>query len=153
MTTSADGRWVAVRDRPEQLSLVERATGRVTDRVEAGERTMSAKFSPDSRLLATACCFQGGGHGRVDAVEAAGRLTRVWKLDRSDYKTRTAQFIDLDGGEVSESASHSIEGFNSGAPYADERDRPHIWHSRQWRARRYSGRLPDIRRFDRASTR
>ena len=94
VAVSPDGRWVAVADRPEQLLVLERATGRVADRVEAGERTMCVRFSPDSRLLATACSFQGGGYVRVDAVGADGRLTPQAELGRSVHDTPPRRFVD-----------------------------------------------------------
>ena len=94
VAASPDRRWVAVRHRPEELVVVDRATGRVADRVEAGERTHCVRFSPDSRLLATACSFQGGGHVRLDAVGEDGRLTPLAELGRSDLATPAGLFVD-----------------------------------------------------------
>ena len=94
VAASPDGRWVAVADGPEELLLLDRVTGQVTDRVESGERTMAVRFSPDSRLLATACSFQGGGSVRLDAVGDDGRLTRLAQLERSDRDTPPGRFVD-----------------------------------------------------------
>jgi len=91
---SPNGRWIAVATGGEKLLLIERETGRITSKAPADEGTLSTCFSPDSRLLATACSFQGGGHVRIDAIGDDGVLTQRLMLWRSDYKTRAEQFVD-----------------------------------------------------------
>jgi ankyrin repeat protein len=91
---SADGRWIAVAEHPEQVVLLERSTRRITGRVEGGERTMSVRFSPDLRRLAAACSFQGGGHVRLDDIGPDGQLTRERELERSVYNTPASRFVD-----------------------------------------------------------
>lgn len=90
---SPDGRWIAVADSSEQVHLIERATGEVVATREAGEGTCCARFDPSSRLLATACSFQGGGHVRIDRIEE-GRLQPEVELDRSNCRTPAERFVD-----------------------------------------------------------
>src|SRR5262249_49783512 len=66
---SLDGRWIAVADSVERVHLIDRTTGEVVTTGEAGERTYCVRFDPSSRLLATACSFQGGGSVRIDRIE------------------------------------------------------------------------------------
>jgi hypothetical protein len=77
---SPDGRWLAVADSCEQLHLIDRTTGKAVATEEAGERTYCIRFDPSSRLLATACSFQGGGFVRIDRIED-GSLEPMSKLD------------------------------------------------------------------------
>jgi hypothetical protein len=91
---SPDGRWLAVAGACEQLLLIDRATGEVVGTEEAGERTDCVRFDPSSRLLATACSFQGGGYVRIDKTEG-GRLVPVARLDRSNHRTPDKRFVDM----------------------------------------------------------
>ena len=90
---SPDGRWIAVADSSEQVHLIDRATGEVVATGEAGERTYCVRFDRSSRLLATACSFQGGGSVRIDRIEG-GRLVPVTELDRSNRRTPGQRFVD-----------------------------------------------------------
>lgn len=90
---SPDGRWIAVADSCEQVHLIDRTIGEVAATEEAGERTYSVRFDPSSRLLATACSFQGGGFVRIDRIED-GRLGPVSRLDRSRHRTPARRFVD-----------------------------------------------------------
>jgi ankyrin repeat protein len=90
---SADGRWIAVANSWEQVHLLDRVTGAVVSTVEAGERTGCVRFDPASRRLASACSFQGGGHVRIDRIEA-GRLVPETELPRSDCDTPGSRFVD-----------------------------------------------------------
>jgi hypothetical protein len=104
---SHDGRWIAVADTSEQVHLIDRTTGEVVATGEAGERTYCVRFDPSSRLLATACSFQGGGSVRIDRI-VDRRLVPVAELDRSHRRTPGKRFVDtlvhlafsLDGGSL-----------------------------------------------------
>lgn len=95
LAVSNDGRWLAVAEFPEKVALIDRLTGKATARVDSGEQVASMQFSSDSRLLATACSFQGGGHVRVDAVGSEGQLTLVMKLKRPFRAPPAKRFVDL----------------------------------------------------------
>ena len=95
LAVSNDGRWLAVAEFPEKVVLIDRLTGKTTARVDSGEQVPSIQFSPDSRLLATACSFQGDGHVRVDAVGSDGQLTPVMKLKRPFRAPPARRFVDL----------------------------------------------------------
>ncbi len=90
---SPDGRWLAGADSCEQLHLIDRTTGEAVATKEAGERTYCIRFDPSSRLLATACSFQGGGFVRIDRIEDR-RLGPVSKLHRSSHRTPAKRFVD-----------------------------------------------------------
>src|SRR4029077_497186 len=90
---SPDGRWIAVADSGEQVHLIDRTTGEVLATGEAGERTNCVRFDPSSRLLATACSFQGGGSVRIDRIED-GRLVPLAGLDRSNGRAPAKRFVD-----------------------------------------------------------
>ncbi len=90
---SPDGRWVAVADSFEQVHLIDRTTGEVAATEEAGERTYCVRFDPSSRLLATACSYQGGAAVRIAGIED-GRLVPVTELDRSHRRTPGKRFVD-----------------------------------------------------------
>jgi ankyrin repeat protein len=71
---SPDGRWLAVADgSDEHVHLIERATGRRTDRFEGGEWNSQLIIDPASRLLATVCLAQGEARVRIDALKGNGR--------------------------------------------------------------------------------
>jgi WD40 repeat protein len=91
---SSDGRWLALADRHEQIFLVERMTAHITAQVEGGEQTFSVLFDPTSRLLASACSFQGGGHIRLDRISDEGQLFPVHELPRSNTGTPANAFVD-----------------------------------------------------------
>ena len=90
---SPDGRWLAVADSCEQVHLIDRTTGEVIATGEAGERTYCVRFDPSSRLLATACSFQGGASVRIDRIEE-GQLVPVTELERSHRRTPGKRFVD-----------------------------------------------------------
>lgn len=95
VAVSNDGRWLAVAEFPERVVLIDRSTGKATARVKADEQATSIQFSPDSRLLATACSSQGGGHIRLDAVGSNGQLTPVTELDRHFRPPPAKRFVDV----------------------------------------------------------
>jgi len=94
VATSPDGRWIAVRDFPEEMLLIDRSTGAITGRTKAGEWTSSVQFSPNSQLLATACSFQAGAHVRLDRIGPDGQLMGLWKAWCSDHRTQSRKFVD-----------------------------------------------------------
>ncbi|HEX5243065.1 MAG TPA: ankyrin repeat domain-containing protein [Tepidisphaeraceae bacterium] len=95
LAVSNDGRWLAVAEFPERVVLIDRSTGKATARVKADEQATSVQFSPDSRLLATACSSQGGGHIRLDAVGSDGQLTPVTELERHFRPPPAKRFVDV----------------------------------------------------------
>jgi hypothetical protein len=117
---SPDGRWIAVADSYEQVHLIERATGEVTATEEAGERTYCVRFDPTSRLLATACSFQGGGHVRIDRIES-GTLVPVAVLDRSDHRPPGGRFVDTLAHVAFSPDGDSLALFETSAIYPDAR--------------------------------
>jgi hypothetical protein len=121
---SPDGRWIAVADSCEQVHLVERATEKVVATEDAGERTYCVRFDPSSRLIATACSFQGGGFVRIDRIEK-GRLVPVTQLDRSGHRTPAEQFVDTLVHLAFSPDGESLALFETSAIYHDAR--PEGW--------------------------
>ncbi|QDV36898.1 ankyrin repeat domain-containing protein [Tautonia plasticadhaerens] len=117
---SPDGRWLAVAGSYELVRLIDRATGEVVATEEAGEGTCCVRFDPSSRLLATACSFQGGGHVRIDRIEG-GRLVPVAELDRSDHRTPGKRFVDTLAHLAFSPDGGSLALFETSAIYPDAR--------------------------------
>lgn len=117
---SPDGRWLAAADGVEQVFLIEYETGRTVAVIEGGERTGSVVFDPSSRLLASACSFQGGGHVRVDTVDD-GVVTPLHELDRSNYKTPGELFVDTLCSLAFSSDGTSLALFETSAIYRERR--------------------------------
>jgi ankyrin repeat protein len=118
---SPDGRWIAVADSCEQVHLLDRTTGQVVATLEAGERTYAVRFDPTSRLLATACSFQGGGHVRIDRLGADGRWVPDRELARSDYRTPGKRFVDTLAHVTFSPDGGSLALFETSAIYHDTR--------------------------------
>ena len=120
---SPDGRWIAVADSSEQVHLLDRTTGQVVATLEAGERTYAVRFDPTSRLLATACSFQGGGHVRIDRLGGDGRWAPVRELVRSDTRTPGKRFVDTLAHVAFSPDGRSLALFETSAIYHDTRPR------------------------------
>ncbi|HEX4792347.1 MAG TPA: ankyrin repeat domain-containing protein [Humisphaera sp.] len=91
---SPDGRWLAVAKGMEEVLLVDLATQTIKAKVDAGERTMSVKFSPSSRMFAIACSFQGGGCVRVYELTPDGQLSLKHEFDRNADWSGHRPFVD-----------------------------------------------------------
>ncbi len=94
MALAVNGRWLALADLHESIHLLDRSTGTPLAKVDGGEYTSTVLFSPSSRLLASACSFQGGGYIRIDRVNEQGQLTPVSTLERSSVETPASVFVD-----------------------------------------------------------
>ena len=117
---SPDGRWLAVAGSYEEVRLLDRSTGEVVAIEEAGERNDCVRFDPTSRLLATACSFQGGGHVRIDRIEG-GRLVPVAELGRSDHRTPGHRFVDTLAHLAFSPDGRSLALFETSAIYHEAR--------------------------------
>ena len=60
--------YVVVKQRFDDDIYVNYSSKEIVSRVEGGEGTCCVRFDPSSRLLASACSFQGGGHVRIDVA-------------------------------------------------------------------------------------
>lgn len=118
---SDDGRWLAMADRHETISLIDLTTGSVTAEVEGGEQTFALRFNPASTILASACSFQGGGYIRVDRIGTEGQLLPLYELSRSDYSTQPGAFIDSLNHLAFSPDGQWLALFESSAIYHDQR--------------------------------
>ncbi len=119
---SSDGRWIAVADSCERVHLIDRASGRLVATTDAGERTYCVRFDPSSRLLATACSYQGGGTVKIDRI-GDGDLIPVIELNRSDFRTPGKRFVDTLGHLDFSPDGGLLALFETSAIYHDARSR------------------------------
>jgi ankyrin repeat protein len=118
---SPNGTWLAVADTVERVYLVDPVSGGTGVPLEAGEVTYAVCFDPSSRLLATACSFQGGGHVRIDAISDRGDLTPIHELERSYYQTKPAEFVDTLVHLAFSASGHWLGLFETSRIYHDYR--------------------------------
>ena len=118
---SPDGRWFALADRHEAISLIDRTKGYVTAEVEGGEWTSTLLFDPTSSILASACSFQGGGYVRLDRIDTEGHVLLAYELDRSNASTLPAAFVDSLIHLAFSPDGHGLALFESSAIYHEKR--------------------------------
>ena len=125
---SPNGLFIAVAFDSESVRLWNVSTGEFVD-LPGGERTSSVAFSPDSRLLAIARSFQGGGDVQIyssDIAElkrAGENLEPRHEFDRAHTETSADDFVDTLSHVQFTSDGQQVLLFETSAIYRERKPR------------------------------